>query len=69
MLAVALRPLASELREQSGSRLPWLVQAFRREWRRPRVSPIHELLDPAPTLGRLLLAAQRWCRASMSASR
>jgi predicted ATP-grasp superfamily ATP-dependent carboligase len=57
-----MRSLAAELREQSGSRLPRLVQALRREWRGPRVSSIHELLDPAPTLGRLLLAA-------MSASR
>lgn len=58
-----IRSLAAELREQSGSRLPLLVQAFRREWRGPRVSSIHEPLDPAPTLGRVLLAAQRWRRA------
>lgn len=58
-----IRSLAAELREQSGSRLPLLVQAFRREWRGPRVSSIHEPLDPAPTLGRVLLAARRWRRA------
>ena len=52
--------LGAELRDQSGSRLPLLVQAFRREWRGPRVRSIHEPLDPAPTLGRVLLAVQRW---------
>jgi D-aspartate ligase len=58
-----IRSLAAELREQSGSRLPLLVQAFRRDWRGPQVRSIHEPLDPAPTLGRVLLAAQRWRRA------
>jgi D-aspartate ligase len=58
-----VRSLAAELREQSGSRLPLLMQAFRREWRRPRVCSIHEPLDPAPSVGRVLLAAQRGHRA------
>ncbi len=58
-----IRSLAAELREQSAGRLPLLAQAFRREWRGPRVRSIHEPFDPVPTLGRALLAAQRWRRA------
>ena len=58
-----IRSLATELRAESGNRLPLLVQEFRRELHGPRVRSIHEPLDPAPTLGRVLIATRRRRRA------
>lgn len=53
-----LRAVAAELWAPSASRWHVLRQAMASDLRAPRVRSVHELADPAPVIGRALLALQ-----------
>ncbi|MDP9082577.1 MAG: ATP-grasp domain-containing protein [Pseudomonadota bacterium] len=58
-LARWLIALADQVRTRPGERLQVLRQAWQQEWHGPRVRSVHEAGDPAPILGRALLALRR----------